>query len=403
MAALGARVDDAPVAELELDAGDLDAARARRDREADAALGGVLERAGEDLARRHVAPAVGVDPRAAGDAQPQVRALGLDAQLARARQPLDQPRLALRRSSRQAAAGSSRSRNVARRTNAANSAVPIRACCARGRRRPERPAPAPPQRGLADRRAGAGGAGHPRRVDAGERGRVLRRLDRERRVGLLRLGQLGGRERVEVGVARRAHQPSSCRAATVRSSGHAPRARAARAGRRAAAAPPASSSARPPAGPAARPGSSRTAAARSAAASITAPRAPGSARRGARAARRGSSARSSGDAKRKRPSSSFWLVIGSVPAISQRTARRSNRNSTARCQASSRDSGDPPPTAAYSRRVAGVIAPRSTSTSPAASGTRTPARRQRVAAPRRRLRLPISRRVALELRRHVAA
>ena len=58
-----------PGAELELDPGDLDAARARRDREADPALGGVLDRAGEDLARRHVAPAVGVDPGAAGDAR----------------------------------------------------------------------------------------------------------------------------------------------------------------------------------------------------------------------------------------------------------------------------------------------------------------------------------------------
>ena len=65
LAALGAGVDDRARAELELDPGDLDAARARRDREADAALGGVLERAGEDLARRHVAPAVGVDPGAA--------------------------------------------------------------------------------------------------------------------------------------------------------------------------------------------------------------------------------------------------------------------------------------------------------------------------------------------------
>ena len=49
-------------------------------------------RAGEDLARRHVALAVGVDPGAAGDAEPQVGALGLDAQLARPAQPLDQAR-----------------------------------------------------------------------------------------------------------------------------------------------------------------------------------------------------------------------------------------------------------------------------------------------------------------------
>ena len=52
--------------------------------EADAALGRVLDRAGEDLARRHVAAAVGVDPGAAVDAEPQVGAVGLDPQLARA-------------------------------------------------------------------------------------------------------------------------------------------------------------------------------------------------------------------------------------------------------------------------------------------------------------------------------
>ena len=40
------------------------------------------------------------------------------------------------------------------------------------------------------------------------------------------------------------------------------------------------------------------------------------------------------------------------PAIAQRTARRSNRNSTARCQASSRVTAGPPPPAAF-----GVLAP----------------------------------------------
>ena len=44
-------------------------------------FGRVLERAGEDLAAGHVAPAVGVDPGAAVDAQAQVGALGLDADL----------------------------------------------------------------------------------------------------------------------------------------------------------------------------------------------------------------------------------------------------------------------------------------------------------------------------------
>ena len=60
--------------------------------------------------------------------------------------------------------------------------------------------------------------------------------------------------------------------------------------------------------------------------------------------------RSSAEAKRKRPSSSFWRVSGSAPAMSQRTARRSNRNSTARCQASSCESA--------CRQRRGVLLPR---------------------------------------------
>ena len=54
-----------------------------RTREAHVALGAGLVRAGEDLAAGHVAPPVGVDPRAPGHAQAQVGALRLDAQLAR--------------------------------------------------------------------------------------------------------------------------------------------------------------------------------------------------------------------------------------------------------------------------------------------------------------------------------
>ena len=69
--------------------------RARGDREADRAVGRVLERAGEHLAARHVAPAVGVDPGAAVDAQAQVGAVRLDPDLARRAQPLDQLRLAV--------------------------------------------------------------------------------------------------------------------------------------------------------------------------------------------------------------------------------------------------------------------------------------------------------------------
>ena len=82
-----------PPSKRSVDPLDRHAARARRDRVADRALRRVLQRAGEDLARGHVALAVGVDPGAAVDAQPQVGALRLDAQLARAGEPLDQPRL----------------------------------------------------------------------------------------------------------------------------------------------------------------------------------------------------------------------------------------------------------------------------------------------------------------------
>src|SRR3954451_1616548 len=94
LAAVGARADHTALAELELDPLDGHAARARGDREADPALRGVLDRTREDLARGHVAAAVGVDPCASLDAQAQVGALRLDAQLARVREAIDQPGLA---------------------------------------------------------------------------------------------------------------------------------------------------------------------------------------------------------------------------------------------------------------------------------------------------------------------
>ena len=53
--------------------------------------------------------------------------------------------------------------------------------------------------------------------------------------------------------------------------------------------------------------------------------------------------------------------------MSQRTARRSNRNSTARCHASSWERMLPPATSAYCVRVAGVIEPRRTSSEPCSS------------------------------------
>ena len=55
--------------------------------------GRVLDRPGEDLARGHVAPAVGVDPGPAGDREGQVGPLGLDPDGPDARHELDQPRL----------------------------------------------------------------------------------------------------------------------------------------------------------------------------------------------------------------------------------------------------------------------------------------------------------------------
>ena len=182
VAALGPRGHDAALAELERHVLDDDAARGGRDREADDALGGVLVRAGEDLAARHVALAVGVDPGAALDVQRQVGAGRLDADLARGR-----------RAARSASPGSRAARPTPRRgrrgpgtargsTKSVKSAVPIPACWAAAavghsvidQRRVEHQ--------LAQRGAGAGGAGEPRRVDAGQRVRVLGGLDPQRGV-----------------------------------------------------------------------------------------------------------------------------------------------------------------------------------------------------------------------------
>ena len=133
--------------------------------------------------------------------QPQVGAVGLDPQLAGAAQPLDQARL----ERAQLAPGRGGVVAVEERRAADEVGELGRAHAgplgARGGR-PERAAPAPPQAGLADRRAGAGGARHSRRVDARQRRHVLRRLDRQRGVGVLGLRQLGGREPVEVRVLR---------------------------------------------------------------------------------------------------------------------------------------------------------------------------------------------------------
>ena len=81
------------------------------------AVGAVLDRAGEDLARGHVVPAVGVDPGPAGDGERQVGPLRLDPDLLTP--VMNSTRPACRRpNSCQAATGSGRSRNMAEATNA---------------------------------------------------------------------------------------------------------------------------------------------------------------------------------------------------------------------------------------------------------------------------------------------
>ena len=67
----------------------------RRHRERHDALGGVLVRAGEDLAVGQVVAAGGADPAPAADAHAQIGALGHDAQLVDVLEPRDQPILPL--------------------------------------------------------------------------------------------------------------------------------------------------------------------------------------------------------------------------------------------------------------------------------------------------------------------
>ena len=85
VAALGASAHHAALAEPERDPGDLAAARQTTGCRSGLSLSRVLDRAGEDFARRHVALAVGVDPRTAR--RPDKRQVGprsLDPDLARA-------------------------------------------------------------------------------------------------------------------------------------------------------------------------------------------------------------------------------------------------------------------------------------------------------------------------------
>src|SRR5215211_4736078 len=75
LALLGAGVDDLAALEPEADARDLTARIARRQVEGDLALGGVLDRTGEELAVGHVVLAVGGNEGPALDPEPQVSAV----------------------------------------------------------------------------------------------------------------------------------------------------------------------------------------------------------------------------------------------------------------------------------------------------------------------------------------
>src|SRR5213079_2452103 len=75
-------LNDLAVAEGQLDTVDVDARRRAAHREVHGAGCARLDRPGEDLAGGHVALAVGVDPRAAPDAEPEVGAIGFEMKLA---------------------------------------------------------------------------------------------------------------------------------------------------------------------------------------------------------------------------------------------------------------------------------------------------------------------------------
>ena len=161
-------------------------------------------RAGEDLARGHVALAVGVDPGAALDVQRDVGARGrLELQLARSLQALDELGL----EGAQLAPCPHRVRLVEEQ-RPCDEGLEVGEAHARllgaGLRRPQRRAPALAHRLVAQRLARAGRAGEPLGVDADERARVLRRLDAELRVGALGLGEGDLGEHVEMAVERMA-------------------------------------------------------------------------------------------------------------------------------------------------------------------------------------------------------
>ena len=257
------------------------------------ALGRVLVRPGEDLARRHVAAAVGVDPGAAARRAGAGRCPRPRCAVSRARARRSIRRAWRARSSAHAAAGSGaveerRAPHEGGELRRAHAAPAARRRASATASRTSAAACAASRSGARARAARAIRAGS---TPASARG-VLRRLDRQRRRRPAR-PRRARRARSRRG-ARRARPPTSASSwpgSVGRRSGQAPRVeqlalegeqQRGRERRRA----HDDLLARP-----ARRGSSRTAArAKAAGSGLTVPRARGSARRGARAARRGSSA-----------------------------------------------------------------------------------------------------------------
>ena len=223
--------DDEPVAELELDARDVDAGRRGRHVEADAAVGARLVRAGEDLAAGHVALAVGVDPRAALDAQRHVGARRPRC-AARARPRsrsmsvgLERAQLAPRARPGRAGRETARARRTPRSRRGS-----CPACWALRLRRPQRRAPA---LAAASARAAACGRARRGRRRSGSMPTSARVFSGawmpSCACAFLRLGERDLGEAVEVAVAARGgERPPSRPGSSTRSSGHASRARIAR-------------------------------------------------------------------------------------------------------------------------------------------------------------------------------
>jgi hypothetical protein len=189
---VGAGADHLAVAQLELDAVHLDARRARRDGEPHAARGARLDRAREDLARRHVAPAVRVDPGAAAHVERDVGAVGLDPDRLRAADAGDERVL----EAAQLAPGRLGSAGTVEEERARDEVLELAerhpGLLGQGGRRPQRGAPALLHRGLRDGLAGPAGAGQALGIQAGERADVLGRLDADARLRLARLVERHG-------------------------------------------------------------------------------------------------------------------------------------------------------------------------------------------------------------------